>query len=42
MVMVLEVLAVKTKPKLRAAETRAFSSGDCAWGSVLVQVLQVL
>jgi hypothetical protein len=35
MVMLLGVRLVNTKPKLRAADTSAFSSGDCAWYSSL-------
>ncbi len=35
MVMLLGVRLVKTKPKFLAAETSAFSSGDCAWYSRL-------
>lgn len=28
---------LKTKPKLRAADTKADSSGDCAWYSNLIR-----
>ena len=35
MVIVLELLSVKTNPKFLAAETSAFSSGDWAWYSRL-------
>ena len=33
MVIVRDVRSVKTKPKFLAADTSAFSSGDCAWYS---------
>lgn len=34
-VMLLGLRSLKTKPKFLAAETRAASSGDCAWYSSL-------